>query len=439
MNAQLISRYTAAYAAVASTLPGQSLAWLQQWRQKAISLFNASGFPSLRDEEWRYTNLAGLEKKAFTPVATGVSEDQSWTRFVLPDAWVAVLIDGHFSAEQSRLQDLPAGVTVLSMADALQQQPEVVQQYLGSAVKHTEHNLVAFNSAWFSDGVWVHVPKNQVLTKPIQILQVVTAPDSLVATRNVVALDSWANAVLVETFVGIEQAPAYLSATVTEVCLADEAELTTYKLQAEASKAYHFSGTYVQQGKAARFSQQQFAFGALIARTDSHVDLQQAAECSLHGLYSGIDRQHLDNHTRISHNQPHGISREMYKGILDGKARGVFQGRVVVAEQAQKTDSQMQNRNLLLSSDAEADTKPQLEIYADDVKCSHGVTVGQLDDKSIFYLQSRGVDVESARNMLTFAFANEMVAQIKLASLHAVVLELLLQRFPQADVEKDWL
>ena len=171
----------------------------------------------------------------------------------------------------------------------------------------------------------------------------------------------------------------------------------------------------------------------------SHTDLGQASECDLNGLYLGVKRQHIDNHTRINHLKPHGISREMYKGVLDDRASGVFQGRAIVAEDAQKTDSQMNNRNLLLSNDAEADTKPQLEIYADDVKCGHGVTVGQLDEKSIFYLQSRCIDEETARNMLTFAFANEMVDKVKIKSLHDKVLEQVLNRFPQEGVEKDWL
>jgi len=176
-----------------------------------------------------------------------------------------------------------------------------------------------------------------------------------------------------------------------------------------------------------------------LARSDIHTDLEQAAECELNGLYLGVKRQHHDNHTRINHLKPHGISRETYKGVLADRARGVFQGRVVVAEDAQKTDSQMNNRNLLLSADAEADTKPQLEIYADDVKCAHGVTVGQLEEKSVFYLQSRGVDKETARNMLTFAFANEMVDKVKIKGLHDLVLAQLLERFPQAGIEKEWL
>jgi Fe-S cluster assembly protein SufD len=210
-------------------------------------------------------------------------------------------------------------------------------------------------------------------------------------------------------------------------------------MQSESEKAYHFGGIYIKQAQDARFTHHNFAFGGLLARCDIHTDLDQASECELNGLYLGVKRQHLDNHTRINHTKPHAISREMYKGVLDGRARGVFQGRVIVAEDAQKTDSQMNNRNLLLSDDAEADTKPQLEIYADDVKCGHGVTVGQLDEKSIFYLQSRCVDEETARNMLTFAFANEMVDKIKIKSLHDKVLEQVLARFPQEDVDKGWL
>ncbi|MGR8935714.1 MAG: SufB/SufD family protein, partial [Gammaproteobacteria bacterium] len=203
-----------------------------------------------------------------------------------------------------------------------------------------------------------------------------------------------------------------------------------YKLQSEAEKAFHFGGTYVQQNRSARLYQHSFSFGALLARSEIHSDLDAAAECYLNGLYLGNKRQHTDNHTRINHRKPHGISREFYKGILDQRARGVFQGRVIVHEQAQKTDSEMNNRNLLLSADAEVDTKPQLEIYADDVKCAHGVTVGQLDEKSVFYLQSRCIDEPTARAMLTFAFANEMVDKVENESLKALLLKQLQAFFP---------
>jgi Fe-S cluster assembly protein SufD len=242
---------------------------------------------------------------------------------------------------------------------------------------------------------------------------------------------------VIETFAGLDN--AYLSAAVTEVFVGANADVTLYKMQCESEKAYHFGGTYVKQSRDARFIHHNFAFGSLLARCDIHVDLDYASECELNGLYLGVKRQHIDNHTRINHLKPHAISRELYKGVLDDRARGVFQGRVIVAEDAQKTDSQMNNRNLLLSNGAEVDTKPQLEIYADDVKCGHGVTVGQLDEKSIFYLQSRCIDEETARNMLTFAFANEMVDKIKIKALHDRVLEQVLVRFPQEGVNKEWL
>jgi Fe-S cluster assembly protein SufD len=276
-----------------------------------------------------------------------------------------------------------------------------------------------------------------VLDKPIQLLHLVTQADVLATSRNILVVDEMAEVKVIETFVGVDD--AYLSAVVTEVFVGKNADLTLYKMQSEGEKAYHFGGTYIKQARDSRFKHHNFAFGGLLARNDIHTDLDVASECDLNGLALGIKRQHIDNHTLINHNQPHAISRELYKYVLDQRARCVFQGRVVVADDAQKTDSEMNNRNLLLSNDAEVDTKPQLEIYADDVKCAHGVTVGQLDEKSIFYLQSRCVDEETARHMLTFAFANEMVNKVKIKALHDQLLEQLLKRFPQTGVDIAWL
>ncbi len=447
MSTVTSSRYMAEYEAIAPTLPGQNLPWLQQLRKDALAKFSANGFPSPREEEWRYTNVSAIEKKLFAPVLGGDPHpnlqtlDANWLKSQqLEDTWSVVLVNGHFSADFSKLDGLPEGVSIMSMADALvetQDFASLLENHLGRTVTNAEHSLVAFNTAWFTDGVFVHVPAKQVLAKPIQLLHVVTEADALASTRNLIMVDENAEASLIETFVGTDN--AYLTDTVTEVFVGQNSHLTLTKMQVESEKAYHFGGTYVKQAQSARFTHHNFAFGGLLARCDIHTDLDRASECEMNGLYLGVKRQHIDNHTRINHLKPHAISREMYKGVLDDRARGVFQGRVIVAEDAQKTDSQMNNRNLLLSDDAEADTKPQLEIYADDVKCGHGVTVGQLDEKSIFYLQSRCVDEETARNMLTFAFANEMVDKIKIKSLHDKVLEQVLARFPQEGVEKDWL
>ncbi|MGR9087421.1 MAG: Fe-S cluster assembly protein SufD [Gammaproteobacteria bacterium] len=435
------NRYADEYRTLVSALPGQDLPWLRKLRNAALDRFAVQGFPSPREEEWRYTNVSAIEKKLFSPLAFKADASALSSADVrshrLDDAWSVVLVDGLFAPELSLLDDLPESVTVMGMADALQARPDFVEQYLGRTVGIEEHGFVAFNTAWFTDGLLVHVPAQSMLDKPIQLLHFVTGADRLATARNLIVVDEAAEAQVIETFAGADN--PYLSAAVTEVLVGRNAGLMLYKMQCESEKAYHFGGTYVRQARDARFRHHNFAFGGLLARSDIHSDLDRGSECELNGLYLGVKRQHLDNHTRINHLEPYGRSREMYKGVLDGRARGVFQGRVIVAENAQKTDSEMSNRNLLLSDDAEADTKPQLEIYADDVKCGHGVTVGQLDEQSVFYLQSRCVDEETARNMLTFAFANEMVDKVEIKSLHDQVLEHLLRRFPQDGVDKEWL
>ncbi len=435
-----ISRYTAEYQEFADQLPGQNLPWLQSYRKEALAAFSESGFPTVREEEWRYTNVSSIEKKRFVPVAATLEpeiEPSLLQSFQLPDVWTIVLCNGRFMPQLSTLNGLPQTVTVMGMAEALAKDPDRVRKRLGQAVTNDEHSFIAFNGAWFSDGLFLQVAAKAVLEKPLQILHLSTGHEGISATRNLLVFEAMAEAQLIETYVGLDQ-PSMTTA-VNEIFIGKNAGFTLYKLQAEGEKAYHFGGTYVKQDSDSRFCHHNFAFGSLMARSDIHCDLGQASECELNGLFLGGKRQHLDNHTRINHLKPYGISREQYKGVLDQRARGVFQGRVVVAENAQKTDSEMNNRNLLLSDDAEADTKPQLEIYADDVKCAHGVTVGQLDEKSIFYLQSRCVDEATARNMLTFAFANEMVNKLKIKSLHDQVLKLLLRRFPQQDVNMDWL
>ncbi len=440
MTTAKASWYAAEYSNIAPILCGQSLLWLEEQRLKALSQFSEQGFPSSHEEEWRYTNVSAIEKKKFSPTINKTKNlvDIEWLKlYQLQEAWSVVLVDGHFSAELSSLEDLPVDVLVMGMADALQKLPETLENYINQSVNIDENSFIAFNTAWFTDGLFVSVNAKRILEKPIQVLHVATQQDVLAATRTVIILDKMAEASIIETYVGYDN--AYLSSTVTEVFVGQNAHLTLYKMQCESEKAYHFGGIYVKQDRDAHFTHHNFAFGALLARSDIHTDLDHASECELNGLYLGVKRQHIDSHTRISHIKPHGISRELYKGVLDDRARGVFQGRVIVAKDAQQTDSQMNNRNLLLSDDAEADSKPQLEIYADDVKCGHGVTVGQLDEKSIFYLQSRCIDEEVARNILTFAFANEMVDRIKIKVLHEMILEQVLIRFPQEGINKEWL
>ncbi len=434
--------YVDAYPEVESLLCGKTLPWLQQLRADALLQLTAHGFPSFRDEEWRYTNVSAIDKKHYGVAlnATSAAIDINWLKnYQLADVWSLVLVDGYFSADLSNLEGLPDAVKAISLSQAFQDShySSFLEGKLNSAVDFAENGFVAFNGAYFVDGVLIHIPSKQIVAKPIQILHIATQALTAINTRTVIVADELSETQLIETYVGLDS--AYLSVAVTEVFIGQNADVTLHKVQVESDNALHFGGTYVKQARDARFRHDNFALGGLLARSDVHTDLDYASECELNGLYLGVKRQHIDNHTRINHLKPHGISRQLYKGVLDDRARGVFQGRVVVAEDAQKTDSQMNNRNLLLSSDAEADTKPQLEIYADDVKCAHGVTVGQLDEKSIFYLQSRCVDEETARNMLTFAFANEMVDKVKIKSLHDLILGQVLTRFPQEGINKEWL
>ncbi len=427
-NQQSLNAYAAAYPAYAAHLPGQTVDWLQNFRQAGLQAFSERGFPTVREEEWRYTNLAALNKTLYPPATNQLIDVQTLDVYRLKDAWSIVLVNGRFSEQLSDLAGLPDAVTVQSIWQTLEENPAFIKERLGKAVKNTEHSLLAFNNAWFNDGVIIEIAAGHQLAKPVQILHVVTGNSALAASRNLWLLNESASAEIIETFAGTTG--NYFTVAVNECFLERNAELKLYKIQIEEEQATHFGGTYLKQARDSRFTHHNFAFGGLLARTDMHSDLDIASECELNGLYLGGKRQHIDNHTRINHFKPHAISREFYKGVLDQRARGVFQGRVIVAEDAQKTDSEMNNRNLLLSADAEIDTKPQLEIYADDVKCSHGVTVGQLEEKSVFYLQSRGLDEAIARNILTFAFANEMVDKVVNVELKAILLEQLLLRFP---------
>lgn len=399
-----------------------SISWLENLRQQAKSQFETTGFPASNLEDWRYTNVSAIAKKEFS-IAKFV-EDVDFDAVESGSAFHFVFVDGYFREE---LSNLPESITVCSINDALENHADLLQSKFNQAITQS-HGFIDFNTANFTDGLFVHIPKNTILEKPLQIIHIATQ-HAILPTRHVVILDKNAKAELIEMFVSPEK-HAYFTNSVAEIFVGENAELTLYKVQQEGENAYHFGGTYIQQAKNARFTHHNFVLGSLLARSDIVSDLETAAECELNGLYLGSQTQHLDNLTRINHKQPHGISREFYKGILNDNARGVFQGRIVVAENAQKIDSQMNNRNLLLSENAEVDTKPQLEIYADDVKCSHGVTVGQLDEKSIFYLQSRGIDEETAKHILTFAFANEMVDKIEFDPLKKQLEMQLLSRFP---------
>jgi len=390
-------------------------------KSQALEKFNAFVSNSVREEEWRYTNVSALAKKNF-PLATNESEINLdvLAEWKLENCYHFVLVNGFFNEQASYL---PKCSDIYSI-------PQVMRENSIKYLIEEENNgFLVLNTAHFTNGLFLRLKEEEILDKSLQIIHLVTQ-EAIINTRHCIWLDKNAQATIIETFVSDGGNKGYLSNSVLDAVLVNNSELTLYKLQNESDKAFHFGGAYIQQAEKSKFTHHNFALGGLLARSEIHCDLETAAECELNGLYLGKNRQHLDNHTRINHNKPDGISREFYKGILNDRARGVFQGRVIVAKDAQKTDSQMNNRNLLLSADAEIDTKPQLEIYADDVKCAHGMTIGQLEEKSIFYLQSRGIDLESAKHILTFAFANEMVDKIEFEPLKQLLKTQLLIRLP---------
>ncbi|AGS39872.1 MAG: Fe-S cluster assembly protein SufD [Cycloclasticus pugetii] len=422
-------------------LLGEGFDWLANLRKQAAEQFSASGFPTFREEEWRYTNITPIEKNQFTlPDVAGQVDSAFVDSVLLDDCHHIVFVDGFYQAELSSLKDIPNGVIVSALSDGLVDNEALIKSLLDSVVETPALGFINFNTALFSDGALICIEENTVVDKPIQVAFISSKQGALTLsnTRNLILAQASSKAQIIETYHAVDDS-CYLTNVVSEVVVEPNANLSHHRLQSESTSAYHIGGVYSRLEKNAIFNQNSYTFGASISRTEAHATLGEASDCTMDGLYVGQDRQHMDQHTRLNHAQPHAVSNEFYKGILGDHSTGVFQGRIIVAQDAQKTDAAMNNRNLLLSDRAEVDTKPQLEIYADDVKCAHGVTVGQLDDAAVFYLQSRGVDNQTAKNMLTFAFANEMIERVSFEPLRMALLANLLKRFPQAGMKKEWL
>ena len=314
------------------------------------------------------------------------------------------------------------GIIVCSLACALAEHRDLVEPHLARYANYSAHAFAALNTAFLHDGAFIYLPPEAVVEEPISLNSTVTTasePPLMWPRRRLIVAGRNSQATICERYSG---APAltYFTNAVTEIVLDEGAIIDHYKVQQEGDAAFHIATTQIQMGRSSRFSSHNLTFGGKLTRNDINAILDgEGCECTLNGLYMGDGEQLIDNHTRIDHARPHGTSHELYKGILDGKARGVFSGRIYVHQDAQKTDAKQTNQTLLLSDDAIIDTKPQLEIFADDVKCTHGATVGQLDAESLFYLRSRGIGREEARALLTFAFANDIIGRVKIEPLRA--------------------
>lgn len=424
-------------------LPATGVDWVEALRDSALTSFKETGLPNTRDEDWKYTNVKPIVKRQFRP--TGPRQTGIDTGILAGcaieglDCHRAVFVNGFFSEALSDLHGLPPEVEVQGLARALNERPQALSAALGRVMPERAHGFTSLNTAYLTDGAYIRVPTGVILDRPVELLYFNTGTDPapVVQPRNLIVMEPSSEACVLERYLGVGGG-TYLTNAVTELSVQDNATIEHYKLQEESAQAYHVGGSFLTLQRDARAISHNIAVGAAIARTDLRAVLAaEGAHCEMNGLYLANGRQHMDNHTQIDHEQPRCTSDEYYKGVLDERARAVFHGRIVVHQDAQHTDAQQQNRNLLLSPDAEIDTKPQLEIYADDVKCSHGATVGQLDPDSVFYLRSRAIDEPTARLLLTYAFANDVIGRCTLQPLRARLEHILTQKlFHARDLEE---
>jgi Fe-S cluster assembly protein SufD len=426
--------YVDMFVHASNDLPGNGEAWVQQVRKKALARFVEQGFPTRRDEDWKYTNVGPIQKSVFQlpdKELNGVAHEQL-DAFLFRDLLChkLVFVNGHYSQALTSLGTLPDGVSVDSLAQTLRNRPDALRLYLGQCATTEKYGFVALNTAFLSDGAYVHVPTDIIVPAPIHVLFVSTgdSDETLVQPRNLIVVEKNSQVTIIESYVSLTET-RHLTNAVTEIVAHENCAIEHYKVGQESLKAFHIGGLYVQQKANSRFTSHNITLGGALVRNNIQESLgAEGGECVLNGLYLATGRQHVDNHTDIDHAQPHCTSREFYKGVLDGRAHAVFNGRIIVRQDAQHTDAQQENKNLLLSRGAEVDTKPQLEIYADDVKCAHGATVGQLDENAIYYLRSRGISEEDARSVLTYAFADDVLRRIGIHPIRTYVEEKLATR-----------
>jgi Fe-S cluster assembly protein SufD len=414
--------------------------WLSELRRDAFSRFEALGFPTTRNEDWHFTSVTPIAERTFKPVPPRVSSslrpvdiaalviaDPSWHRLVF--------VDGRFEPGLSMFSGLPADVRVMTLAEAMKQAPELVAEHLGKLASFQKDTFTALNTALLQDGVFVQVPHGVVVDEPIHVVHVATdrAQGAAIHPRLLALVGPLAHVTVVESYAATRQA-GYFTNAVAEIEVGNGARVNHYKIQRESGEAFHVGTVQVTQGRDSVFHSFSYAAGAALSRTNVYTKLNgEGGEARLNGLYMVDGTQHADHQTFVEHLAPACASRELYKGILDGASHGVFNGKVYVDPVAQKTDGKQTNHALLLSDHARVDTKPQLEIFADDVKCTHGATVGRLDQASLFYMKSRGIGAEHARALLTYAFAAEVLETIEVDALREGLEQQAFARFTLSD------
>jgi len=422
----------------------EAVDWLHALRERGITRAESLGFPTTKNEDWHFTSVAPIAERSFRAAAvssSGVSSEGSTAgvvaradlaRFTFgEEKWhTLVFVNGEFAADLSSYAGMGTGVRVSSLARAIRSGTGRPERHVGKIAAFDEHFFTALNTAFIRDGAFIEIQADAVVDQPIHLIFVSEGyGESVSHPRNLIVAARNSRATVVESYVSIRDS-IYLTNAVTEISLGEGARVDHYKIQRESEKAFHVGTTQARQARDSQFHSFSLAVGGSLARTNIYTSLDgEGATCTLNGLYLADGSQHIDNQTSIEHIAPNCPSHEVYKGVLDGRSHAVFNGKVYVHPEAQKTDGKQSNNNLLLSPTARIDTKPQLEIFADDVKCTHGATVGRLDDMAMFYLNSRGIGAARARTLLTYAFAADVLETIELEPLKKELEEMVLARF----------
>jgi Fe-S cluster assembly protein SufD len=409
--------------------------WLQSLREDAFARFSETGFPTTHDEDWRFTNVSAVANTPFELAGPDTVSREQLAQFGASEfACCLVFVNGLFSQQLSRVSTLPKGVTLGSLAAQLKKDPASLELHLGRYLNTQRDAFAALNTSLMGDGVYVHVPRGIALDTPIYVLYV-TVPGSgptMNHPRNLIVAEENSQVTVVEDYVSLGEGTTFSNAG-TELIAGDNANVSHYMIVREGDQAYNFSTLRIQQGRHANVATHSLLLSGALVRNNVHPVLAgEGSECLINGLFMANGRQHMDNYMLVEHASPHCDSRQFYNGILNGQSHGVFHGRIIVHKDAQKTDAKQTNRNLLLSDDAQIDTKPQLEIYADDVKCTHGATIGQFDDNALFYLRSRGLAEAAARHVLLLAFANECLDRMSSPQVRDHLEKLVVAGLPQA-------
>ena len=413
---ELIENYQQQFAQLNATQDS-----LMLLRQQGLVKLGQIGFPTTRDENWRYTNIKPLLKQAFNIVTqpqADVSVEQV-NAFDIDgfDRLRIVLIDGQYNSELSALT-LPQGLSLKSLSQVLTDEPKHAAKYINQLLPQDTHGFMELNTAFMGNGIWLEVDEGANIEQPIELMFISTGQEnSLVQPRNILIANANSQVKVVERYLSLNDNKT-MTNSISEIYCAQSSNLEHVRVQQESRSTNHISGTFIKLEKDSHFSTSTITLGANLTRNDLRCQISgSGSHSNMYGLYGANQRQHVDNFTQVEHQVANCTSDELYKGVLDDRSRAVFHGRIYVAQDAQQTDAYQNNRTLLLSRDAEIDTKPQLEIYADDVKCSHGATIGQLNEEYLFYLQARGVERSKARRMLTFAFVKEALGAISIEPL----------------------